>query len=196
MSIQVVVPFTDVHVPEKPMVARPGSLKGLRPGILENSKPNAQLLMEAWVEGLRGEVQLGELTIGHKAVTTPPSKETLDLLQANCDFVLVGTGDCGSCLAWTVRSAVALEERGIPTVCAGSHVFEEQFKLEAANCGMPNMRFVFVEHPLGGVKEAGVRDKAARTMRHIIEALKPNGAIQTGEASTKGSFHAKTVAAE
>src|SRR6201989_2876492 len=153
MTIRVVTPFTDVYVPEKPMAPRPQSLAGLRPGILENSKPNAQLLMEAWVEGLREQFPLGELTIGHKAVTTPPSRETLDLLQANCDFVLVGTGDCGSGLAWTVRSAVALEERGIPTVCAGSHVFEEQFKLEAANSGMPKLRFVFVEHPLGGVKE-------------------------------------------
>ena len=74
------------------------------PGILENSKPNAQILMEAWVEGLREHAALGELTIGHKAVATPPSRETLDRLQATCDFVLVGTGDCGSCMAWTSAS--------------------------------------------------------------------------------------------
>lgn len=184
MPLQVLTPFTNAFTPLKPTAPRPVSLDGLRPGILENSKPNAQLLMEAWVEGLREKFALGELTIGHKAVTTPPSKATLDLLQQNCDFVLVGTGDCGSCLAWTVRSAVALEARGIPTVCAGSHVFEEQFKLEAANCGMPDVRFVFVEHPLGGVREAGVRAKAAATLRHVIEALKPHGAVQTGVEST------------
>src|SRR4051812_43446726 len=89
MTIQVLTPFTNVHTPEKPMARRPVSLEGLRPGILENSKPNAQLLMEAWIEGLRDQVQLGELTIGHKPVTTPPSRETLELLEKNCDFVLV-----------------------------------------------------------------------------------------------------------
>ena len=61
MTITVLTPFTSVYVPEKPMAPRPASLKGLRPGILENSKPNAQLLMEAWVEGLRDQVELGEL---------------------------------------------------------------------------------------------------------------------------------------
>ena len=176
MTIQVLTPFTNVHTPSKSMAPRPASLEGLRPGILENSKPNAQLLMEAWIEGLRGEVALGELTIGHKPVTTPPSRETLELLEKNCDFVLVGTGDCGSCLAWTVRSAVILEERGIPTVCTGSHVFEEQFKLEAAHSGMPDLKFVFVEHPLGGVREAGVRAKAAATLTDIVAALKPRAA--------------------
>ena len=173
MTVRVLTPFTNVHVQLKTMAPRPASLEGLRPGILENSKPNAQLLMEAWIEGMRQNVKLGDLTIGHKAVTTPPSRETLDLLERNCDFVLVGTGDCGSCLAWTVRSAVALEERGVPTVCTGSHVFEDQFKLEAAHSGMPQMKFVFVDHPLGGVREAGVRAKAARTHADIMAALQP-----------------------
>ena len=171
MSIQVLTPFTNIYVAKKAMAPRPASLRGLRPGILENSKPNAQTLMEAWVDGLRETTELGELTIGHKAVTTPPSRQTLDLLQANCDFVLVGTGDCGSCMAWTVRSAVALEERGVPTVCTGSHVFREQFQLEAEHCGMPGMRFVFIEHPLGGISPAAVRAKAMKALPDMLAAL-------------------------
>jgi hypothetical protein len=170
MTIRVLTPYTNTYTALKPMAARPTSLAGLRPGILENSKPNAQLLMESWVEGLRETANLGDLTIGHKAVTTPPSRETLDLLTANCDFVLVGTGDCGSCLAWTVRSAVALEERGIPTVCTGSHVFEDQFKLEAAHSGMPDLKFVFVEHPLGGLSPSAVKAKAARSLPDMLAA--------------------------
>jgi hypothetical protein len=169
MTIRVLTPFTNIHIPKKEMARRPISLVGLRPGILENSKPNAQLLMESWIDRLRENVQLGELTIGHKAVTTFPSRQTLSLLRQNCDFVLVGT--CGSCMAWTVRSAVALEELGVPTVCTGSHVFREQFQLEAENCGMPDMRFVYIEHPLGGISPAAVRAKAMKALPDMLAAL-------------------------
>ena len=173
MNVRVLTPFTNVHTPLKPMAPRPASLEGLRPGIVENSKPNAQLLMETWIEELRDHAALGELTIGHKAVSVPPSRELLQQMKENCDFVLVGTGDCGSCLAWTVRTAVLLEELGVPTVCAGSHVFEEQFKLEAAHSGMPDLKFVFVQHPLGGVKPDGVRAKAAASFATVLAALQP-----------------------
>ncbi len=171
MNIQVLSPFTNVHTPIKPMAPRPASLEGLRPGIIENSKPNAQLLMETWIEELRDHAALGELSLGHKSVNLPPSKELLEQMKANADFVIIGTGDCGSCLAWTVRTAVMLEELGIPTVCAGSHVFEEQFKLEAAHSGMPNLKFVFVQHPLGGVKPDGVRAKATAAFPTVLAAL-------------------------
>ena len=33
-------------------------------------------------------------------------------------------------------------------------MFKEQFELEAEHCGMPGMRFVFIDHPLGGISAA------------------------------------------
>ena len=170
-TTRVLAPLGATYTPPKPRPARPSSLKGLRPGLLENSKHNAQLLMELMIEQLRGRAELGPLTIGHKGVTLPPSQDTIKLLKENCDFVLVGTGDCGSCTAWTVRAAVMLEEAGVPTVGIGSDVFEEQFRKEAAQAGMTGMEFVFVKHPLGGLREDMVRKKATTTIDAIENAL-------------------------
>ena len=170
-TVRVLAPLANTYAPPKLRPPRPSKLEGLRPGVLENSKQNAQVLMEAMIEGLRGRVTLGPLTIGHKGVTLPPSQRTIDLLKENCDFVLVGTGDCGSCTAWTVRAAVMLEEAGVPTVGIGSDIFEEQFRKEAAQLGMTGMEFVFVEHPLGGLREEAVREKAKTTIDGLEQAL-------------------------
>ena len=170
-TVRVLAPLANVYTPAKTQPPRPTSLKGLRPGILENSKANAQLLMENMIAGLRQRVDLGTLTIGHKGVTLPPSRATVRLLKENCDFVLVGTGDCGSCTAWTVRAAVMLEEAGVPAVAVGTEVFEDQFRKEARQLGMAGLRCLFVEHPLGGLREDRVQTRAASVIDGLERAL-------------------------
>ena len=92
-TIRVMSPVAHVHVVEASSAPRPRSLAGLRPGILENRKANARLLMETMVEGLRQRVPLGALTVGSKPVAGPPSPATFDQLLKGADFILVGSSD-------------------------------------------------------------------------------------------------------
>jgi hypothetical protein len=92
-TIRVLSPAGHVFVTELTAAARPAVLPGLRPGILENRKANARLLMESMVDGLRERVPLGTLTVGSKPVAGPPSDATVQLLTKNCDFVVVGSSD-------------------------------------------------------------------------------------------------------
>ena len=92
-TVRIVSPVAHVHVVEASAAPRPRSLAGLRPGILENRKANARLLMEATVEGLRLRVPLGALTVGSKPVAGPPSASTFDQLAKGADFILVGSSD-------------------------------------------------------------------------------------------------------
>lgn len=170
-TVQVLSPVGSTWTPPKKRPPRPTALAGLRPGILENSKANAQLLMEAMVELLGTAHGLAPVTIGHKGVTLPPSSKTVAMLKESCDFVLVGTGDCGSCTAYTVRAAVILEEAGLPTVGVGTEIFAEQFHREAAQLGMADIPFVAVEHPLGGLRPDAVRKRAATVLQRLESAL-------------------------
>lgn len=91
--IKVFDPRGHIQVNEVSAAARPVTLEGLRPGILENRKANARVLMEAMVDSLRVRMPLGDLTVGSKPVAGPPSPSTFDQLVKNCDFVLVGSSD-------------------------------------------------------------------------------------------------------
>lgn len=91
-TIRVFDPRGHVFVQERTLAARPIALDGLRPGILENRKPNVRLLLTAMVEEMRQEADLGELVIADKPIAGPPSRRVMEQLR-QCDFVLVGSAD-------------------------------------------------------------------------------------------------------
>lgn len=92
-TVRIVDPSGHLHVVEASLAGRPTSIAGLRPGILQNRKANALLLMESMVEGLRARVPLGSLIVASKPVAGPPSDEAVSLLRNGSDFVLVGSSD-------------------------------------------------------------------------------------------------------
>ena len=74
------------------LAARPGTLRGLRAGIMDNGKHNAGLLMSAVIQRLQATHGVGEVVLRQKPVAGPPSPEALEDL-ARCDFALVGSSD-------------------------------------------------------------------------------------------------------
>lgn len=92
-TVRVFDPTGHVHVTEVEPAARPATLDGLRPGILENRKANARLLMETMVDALRERWKLAALTVTSKPVAGPPSASVMETLTKECDFVLVGSSD-------------------------------------------------------------------------------------------------------
>ena len=92
-TVRVLSPTGQVYVREVSGAARPSTLERLRPGILENGKANARLLMEEMVAGLGKRHPLGDLTVGSKPVAGPPSPSTFDKLVRNSDFIVVGSSD-------------------------------------------------------------------------------------------------------
>ena len=92
-TIRILSPAGRIWAERKASAARPVSLQGLRPGILENSKANALSLMESMISGLSTRVPLGAVAIGHKPVAMSASRSTVEMLRSSCDFALVGTSD-------------------------------------------------------------------------------------------------------
>ena len=74
------------------LARRPNSLKGVRFGILSNSKPNGDLLLQAIGSELADRFDFEEVIYRHKGISSPSTDDVMgDLLQ--CDIVLNAVGD-------------------------------------------------------------------------------------------------------
>ncbi|MCY3646036.1 MAG: hypothetical protein OXH07_03565 [Chloroflexi bacterium] len=92
-TITVFDPRGHARVVAQQVAPRPSGLDGLRPGVLENRKANARLLLESMVDNLRTTSDLGATTTGSKPVAGPASRGTMATLVEECDFVVVGSSD-------------------------------------------------------------------------------------------------------
>ncbi len=73
---------------------RPKSLRGLRVGLVENTKFNSEVILRKIAERLAARYQVRMTHLDHKKSSghsvTP---ETIALFQQKADFVLAGVGD-------------------------------------------------------------------------------------------------------
>ncbi len=92
-TVTVFDPRGHARVVAQQTAPRPDQLAGLRPGVLENRKANARLLLESMVDSLREGAAIGATTTCSKPVAGPASRATMAMLVEECDFVVVGSSD-------------------------------------------------------------------------------------------------------
>ncbi|MDO8208874.1 hypothetical protein [Conexibacter sp. CPCC 206217] len=135
------------------------TLAGARIGILENSKPNADVLIGGAVDHL---VEQGAQLVRHSTKPGPASPAPYDWYEAfaaECDAVLTGSGDCGSCTSWSVYDSIELERRGVPVVLMATDEFRPLAESERETLGLPQLGIALVPYPTGGVDPEQTRAK-------------------------------------
>jgi hypothetical protein len=75
------------------LAARPDDLRGLRLGLMENTKANAAALLEEVEAFLRTELEPASVNRYSVPGTLPASDEVLDQIAAECDLVIEAIGD-------------------------------------------------------------------------------------------------------
>ena len=152
-----------VESAEAPLAPRPGTLDGLRLGVLDNSKWNANKLLRGAAAALGAEIGFAEV---HYYVQHSFSKDADPALIARivteCDIVLTAIGDCGSCCSCCVRDSVALERLGVPAACIITTEFVEETGLTRAAIGMPGLRPVVIDHPVSSITAEEVAARVAQ----------------------------------
>lgn len=76
------------------LAPRPRELRGVRIGLLDNTKPNARLLLQTVADQLRAAHGTGDAVMFTKSYFGTPVEEDLaDQVAAECDVVVAGVGD-------------------------------------------------------------------------------------------------------
>jgi hypothetical protein len=153
----------DHHV--TPTTARPRSLAGLRLGILDNSKWNANKLLRASLAGLGALHGFAATNYYVKhSFSKDAAPELIGKIAAECDIVLTAIGDCGSCCSCCVRDGIALEQLGVPAAVIITTEFLRETRLTRAALGMPGLVPVVVDHPISSITEAEMAARAAQVV--------------------------------
>jgi hypothetical protein len=181
MTITVYLPDAEA-APEKAVLApSPSSLAGLRIAVLDNGKPNAAFVMTAAAKHLAARTgavltlvtKKGPLGLSANAAI-PMAADRFDRILAEADIVITGTADCGSCTAYSVHDAIALEQAGKPAVVMTTTQFEQVSQTLAKSFGLPDSRLLVLPHPFGGTDEATL-DEWAKGATDTLLALFTSG---------------------
>ncbi len=174
--------MTTVYLPDsepRPEISKlapsPGSLAGLRIGVLDNGKPNADFVLAYAAERLAAETGARSRSSPRRARSacrpTPPSRwpaTSSSRLLEETDVVLTGVADCGSCTAYSVSDAIELEKAGKPAVVVTTTHFEPIAVTLSKSFGLADTRKLVLPHPVGGTDEPTLRewvDDATSRMR-------------------------------
>jgi hypothetical protein len=135
-----------------PIAPRPTALRGLRLGILDNSKWNANKLLRGAAAALSGSIEFAAVNYYVKhSFSKDAFPELIERIAAENDIVLTAIGDCGSCTSGSVRDAIQLESRGVPSAVIITTEFERETDLTRVALGMPALQPVVIDHPVSSI---------------------------------------------
>ena len=160
-------PTGDLHEP----APRLATLNGKVLGLYNNAKLNSVRLMELIAEDLSRDFSFTTRSGYYYAFRLTEDSEWGDVDK--CDAVILANGDCGACSSSGIANAIHLEKRGIPTMLVATPPFVDAIRTMAGLNGMAAIRHAIVDHPIGSVEEAELRERArvaAQQFRQIILA--------------------------
>jgi hypothetical protein len=152
-------------------VPRPASLQGLRIGIIENTKKNAEPLLLKLAEKLKAAHGMTAELLLHKPQRAPVKDAQIVELKEKADFAIAGIGDCGACSSGSLLDAVFLEKAGIPAIAIVTDAFYETSREMAELWGVPNFRFVMMPHPLASLTAEEMDRRADELLGKVIALL-------------------------
>lgn len=147
--------FVDMAITQ--MAQRKRSLEGLRLGILDNSKWNANKLLRGASVALGKDVKFAAINYYVKeSFSKDAAPQLIEEIARENDIVLTAIGDCGSCCSSCIRDTIALERLGVPSAAIVTAEFVRETELIRQALGMPDLEPVVIDHPVSSITQGEV----------------------------------------
>lgn len=170
--IELLDPTREVRGGKMAYAPRPDSLKGKRIALIENTKYNSDRVLQMIGEILVDEYGAEGTKLYHKIYSSVPAHEAIITdVRENCDFMIAGVGDCGSCSSGSVLDGILLEKEKIPSASIITHVFVNTGRAMAKQWSVPDYKFLVMQHPIANLPEEELRAKARAIVPEIVELL-------------------------
>ena len=92
-------------------------------------------------------------------------------IKAGGALAVMAIGHCSTCAPAVAVHCMNLEDMGIPTAPLVTTAFIDLVKAVTRKAGMPELRFTFVPHPVGGKTPAELNDYGRNALGEIVGAL-------------------------
>jgi hypothetical protein len=175
MTVRIYRPDGDVDTTFTSLAAPLSGWQGVRIAVLDNGKPNAVVVMTRAAEALAARTGARLSLVAKKGpggrsanAAVPCARDVFERVCAEADVVITGAADCGSCTAYSVHDTVELERCGIPTVLLTTTKFGPTVAALAAATGLPEIRTLVVDHPIGGVDRDTLHRRADAACDDLI----------------------------
>lgn len=150
---------------------RPPSLSGLRIGLLGNTKRNADLILDAVGAQLAEQNDVTLIARTKTQFAMPLPAELIEDLVRDCDVVVIGVGDCGSCSASAVADGITLESVGIPTAVICTDAFVQPSSAMAGLKGAPDFPYLITAHPIANLTSDGIAERGTQLAAQVQARL-------------------------
>lgn len=156
-----------------PRAARRPDLTGARVGLLENTKHNADRMLDEIAALLVAEHGAAEVVLRRTkhAFALPAPDELVAEFVDGCDVVITGVGDCGSCSASAVADGVVFEAAGLPAAVICSDAFATTADAMAELRGAPGYAYATTAHPVAVLTPEQVADRAKHLAAEVVALL-------------------------
>jgi hypothetical protein len=148
------------------------NLHGATIGLLVNTKQNAAPFLDE-IGRLLVQQHGAKATMARTKVNfaAPAPEELVKEMQAACDVIVTGIGDCGSCSASAVADGIAFEAAGLPAAAICSDAFRVTADAMAGLRGAPGYRYATTPHPVAVLTPDQVKQRAAQVLGDVMDLL-------------------------
>lgn len=99
---------------------------------------------------------------GKRYSSVPAHDEIIADIRKNCDVMVAGIGDCGSCSSASVLDGILLEMVNIPSASIITHLFDNTGRALTKQWGIPEYKYLIMEHPIANLSGRYARHASCR----------------------------------